>query len=679
MTKKLNTNSVKEAKKRQGKDPIKVNSPSDKKKSKPSTSKVNKTPAVKKKTTTHVVSNKDTVSGRKPKGPSPRCAREVKNFTCSVTLAPYFQTADVCRKDAIIMSTIPKRYVDENSDSYFIIINLWLAYLEEYSRRGRMCVQDRIMQVGLIPIIGDCVQLSDDLVHGREPIVPSYLRYLISDTQGLSLNVRLQILRFGKRFSPLCADLVEERSIAQFIQVENYNKVSQHIEYPQYIVMKVRYFVHQICGREQPVTLGMFSSGKYRDASRPLMGKVYAAQCTFPTIFPPEYCTPVSKWKNSDPCSRVIAVPKSYKAARIIAQEDSGRQFLCQGYRTLLSEKLSRGKYGKYSHLDDQSLNQQLAEKGSIDGSIATIDLSHASDSVTKSLVKELFPEWFCKAICGLVPDYVEYTYKGRQRRALLHMFATSGNALTFIVEDIVFLAIALAAEEVSRKLGNVPRMGSVSVYGDDIICPSYSYDTTVDFLEALGFSVNADKSFSGTENLYRESCGVECLNGEHVESRYFSRKPLSFSKDKIQSISALCDLQHRLIDVWSTNIFLKQLVLFLFPGMSAHAIGTECSDLWDDQDVPARVKYLIDGIESSRREGFYTLGIGKKILTSCDRIADPRWSAQEAYDLYRYMMFLFRGPRYEDELSSILKISTPDPSIDRVTYEYDTKYSIVF
>lgn len=88
---------------------------------------------------------------------------------------------------------------------------------------------------------------------------------------------------------------------------------------------------------------------------------------------------------------KVVSVPKTMKTSRIICVEPTAMQFAQQLTSARLIHCLRR--VGIYRHLNfhDQSLNQEAARIGSIDGSLATIDLSEASDRVSVKLVSVVF------------------------------------------------------------------------------------------------------------------------------------------------------------------------------------------------------------------------------------------------------------------------------------------------
>jgi len=100
----------------------------------------------------------------------------------------------------------------------------------------------------------------------------------------------------------------------------------------------------------------------------------------------PEHETPV----------RVIHVPKTMKVPRIIAIEPVTMQYMQQGLLDGITKGIRRSYIGRSTLFDDQSINARRALEGSKNGSIATLDLSEASDRVSfwlvESLVKPTFP-----------------------------------------------------------------------------------------------------------------------------------------------------------------------------------------------------------------------------------------------------------------------------------------------
>ncbi|UJQ85229.1 MAG: replicase [Perrunavirus faecadaptatum] len=211
------------------------------------------------------------------------------------------------------------------------------------------------------------------------------------------------------------------------------------------------------------------------------------------------------------PGNVVFTVPKSDDIDRAAAKEPDINMFLQKSCGEFIRRRLRTVGID----LNDQSRNQELARRGSIDGSLATLDLSSASDSVTWKLVLELLPiDWF-----RVLSDI-------RSERGLVdgewHEWATMstmGNGFTFELESLIFWALARSA---AYYFGTP---GVISVYGDDIIVPSKLAKPLMSLLGYCGFIVNPDKSF--WTGRFRESCGAHWFEGSEV-TPFYCRKPLA-------------------------------------------------------------------------------------------------------------------------------------------------------
>lgn len=207
------------------------------------------------------------------------------------------------------------------------------------------------------------------------------------------------------------------------------------------------------------------------------------------------------------PGNRITFVPKSATKARTIAIEPTMNGFIQHGLGKVLEKRLRRVGID----LHDQSKNQRMAQIGSADGSLATLDLSAASDSVSLELCKQLFPgDWF-DAICatrspeGTLPDGTRIEYS---------KVSSMGNGMTFGIETLIFWALISSVIELFSLSDR-----RFTVYGDDLIIPTDAVHPVTWVLEALGFSLNRDKSFwSGP---FRESCGKHYFRGDDVTPFY--------------------------------------------------------------------------------------------------------------------------------------------------------------
>jgi hypothetical protein len=217
--------------------------------------------------------------------------------------------------------------------------------------------------------------------------------------------------------------------------------------------------------------------------------------------------------------ARLGFVPKTSKTDRTICVEPSLNALGQKGIGTYMKNRL--GLFGV--NLRDQGVNQSLALAGSIDGSLATVDLSSASDTVSYALVMSLLPQGWFNLLDQFRSESVEYQGVTIE----LEKFSSMGNAYTFELESLIFYALALAVCDYLDLIGKpifdkhylLIRDWCVSVYGDDIIIPAGATELLYETLNWCGFEVNTEKSFS--TGFFRESCGTDWLFGFDVRPWY--------------------------------------------------------------------------------------------------------------------------------------------------------------
>jgi hypothetical protein len=207
------------------------------------------------------------------------------------------------------------------------------------------------------------------------------------------------------------------------------------------------------------------------------------------------------------PGNKVAFVPKTTVTHRSIAIEPLMNIYAQLGLGSVMRRKLKRVGID----LDDQTPNQRAAKVGSITDSLATIDLSSASDTVAKELVRLLLPQgWF--DVLDLTRSKIGF-YEGKWLR--YEKFSSMGNGYTFELETLIFWGLMTA---VCTELDIDT---SVLVYGDDIVVPVAAYSLAEEVLTWCGFTLNKQKSF--WQGPFRESCGKDYFNG--VEVRPFFQK----------------------------------------------------------------------------------------------------------------------------------------------------------
>jgi hypothetical protein len=197
-------------------------------------------------------------------------------------------------------------------------------------------------------------------------------------------------------------------------------------------------------------------------------------------------------------------VPKDSYTDRNIGKEPTANGFLQQGVHFFLRDVLLRVGID----LRSQKANQDLARCAAFAG-LATVDLSSASDTVSNGLVRFLLPPRWYNLLDSLRS---KYTRVGDQQ-VRLEKFSSMGNAFTFELETLIFLALS---RSICKELGLA---GRVSVYGDDIIIPAASKDLFLEVFAYCGFEVNESKSF--WDGSFFESCGKHYFHGVDVTPVY--------------------------------------------------------------------------------------------------------------------------------------------------------------
>jgi hypothetical protein len=274
---------------------------------------------------------------------------------------------------------------------------------------------------------------------------------------------------------------------------------------------------------------------------------------------------------------KVISVPKTMKTPRIIAMEPAHMQYMQQAIMESLVTELERRRLNDLSPnwisqmigFEHQEPNRLMARKASSDGSLATLDLSEASDRVSFLHVKNLLHRF---------PHLAEAVDATRSRTAdvdghgviPLAKYASMGSGLCFPIEAMVFLTIVFVAIE--RDLNRQIRWsdlrhfcGKVRVYGDDIIVPVEYTHTVIETLEAFGLKVNSNKSF--WTGKFRELCGGDYYDGTDVTPVKFRRK-FPASRRNAQEIISLIASRNQFYELglWQFARFLDTEIRKLIP-----------------------------------------------------------------------------------------------------------------
>lgn len=560
-------------------------------------------------------------------------------------------SAEIARIDAPFVSTETKSYVEANKYQYYVAINVWCNLTSEIDPKASDVLLDNIRAKGLISVIRICDSGALSLIRGEE--CDDFTLFLC---RNMTFSQALQVLRFLKRFSPLKADCVEKNGLANFVSLLNEVKMKSRREPNQWLIAQLRAVVHDICkgfSAEDLAVDGYFSSGAVQNTAKCIGAKMQAwnAPCFLDVMYPlSSRDTKVEPEFSESPRIRVakaVAVPKSYKVPRIIAEEESTRQWHLQAIRYRLEACIKANGYKEHIALENQCVNQCRAFLGSVEqDTFCTIDLSSASDRLQYSLFAACFPATVVDAVREWRSSYV--SVNGKTYPA--YMVATSGSAICFVVESIMFYAIARVASDMNGE-------GDMAyAYGDDIIVGAKSYATCCEMLEALGFVVNLDKSFCPPSH-YRESCGVEFIDGVETTAVYWPRKPITPSIEHVQS---LVKLHNRLYDYWGVHTFLKEAIRRLvgkkFTTSTTTRFVTDYpSDVWDPIQNIIPLKESYDGGDDHLCDGHMA------VHTKPDKSRRP-YSVPE---MYYYVMYLLHGPLFEDPLLELLGVSSPRRKVE--------------
>jgi len=267
---------------------------------------------------------------------------------------------------------------------------------------------------------------------------------------------------------------------------------------------------------------------------------------------------------------RVITVPKTLKTPRIIAIEPTCMQYTQQALLQMMVNEIERDDNSRnFIRFIDQTPNQELAKLGSSDQSLATLDLSEASDRVSNQHVRALlrYHSSLSRAVDACRSRKADVPGYGVKRLA---KFASMGSALCFPFEAMVFTTVVfLGIEKALNRPLTVKDFksfyGRVRVYGDDIIVPVEYVNSVVSELEAYGFRVNRNKSF--WTGKFRESCGKEYFDGHDVSiSRV--RQALPRQRGDVQEIVSTVSLRNRLYEAgyWRSARYLDSIIERLIP-----------------------------------------------------------------------------------------------------------------
>lgn len=358
-----------------------------------------------------------------------------------------------------------------------------------------------------------------------------FSKFVSSDTDPAEVRARRAIFKW------LCVERDNEATNDRLFLTPSEFQIMPRVSYGDFM-SKVQDIIVDIIGETAPVDalIGTFSGGastsRPRTASFPA-GKYLGKADVTPRCLDlfEELSSEMPGWlgdgtaisKNVVPGNVMFTVPKKTDIDRVACKEPDLNMFIQKGigsyFRTCLRHK--------GINLNDQSINRSFARSGSLTGELATFDLSSASDSVSSELVAQTLPVcWF--NLLDSVRSHVTII-DGEEHPN--HMFSSMGNGFTFELESLLFYSIVRSICFFSGV------RGVVSIYGDDIICPTGITDILPYVFGYLGFTVNSDKSF--VDGDIRESCGGHYQSGRDI-TPFYVKSPISTLVDLIDVANKL-------------------------------------------------------------------------------------------------------------------------------------------
>jgi DNA-directed RNA polymerase subunit F len=336
------------------------------------------------------------------------------------------------------------------------------------------------------------------LQHGGTTIFPlkEVLTTFLKERDPEALRILIQCLLFPSRVGSVDPNL-EEEAVNKWMEIDN--NLSSTFDKEVTSLLQQDFAKFRLSGiRLDQLKHG---NGAVADASKDIRDKYNVLGHDLLTDhfdshlgfgLPIERC-------SFDRAARLATVPKSASARRTITPEPTTCQYYQQGVGAYYRRWL-RGLYPRNVDFVNQERAHLLAWYGSIDGSVATIDMSSASDTISHDQMLSVLTTSDAR-LAYLVGRSREVRYK--QQRILKHGAFGMGSNYCFPAETHVFLAHDLVA---CRKSGAGVR--EVFTYGDDQCLPSLAVDCLFELLEKAGFKTNVEKSFYNPTGRFREACG---------------------------------------------------------------------------------------------------------------------------------------------------------------------------
>lgn len=239
------------------------------------------------------------------------------------------------------------------------------------------------------------------------------------------------------------------------------------------------------------------------------------------------------EWFSVVPGDKLFTVPKKFEEARCAMTQPDVNIWLTRGVGVTIRNRLSQAGLDIQKQ---QYKNKELACIGSGTGIFCTLDLTSASDSNCRAVLRSVLnPAWFAWLYSTASRKFTlptSYTATASAKAIDYEMMSSMGCGYTFELETALFYAIARAIVPASLSFKStkggqriVRDYSHIGVYGDDIIVPTAYAERVIEALSLFGFSVNVAKSHYQPGPGFRESCGGDYLYGVAVRPLYITSR----------------------------------------------------------------------------------------------------------------------------------------------------------
>jgi hypothetical protein len=200
--------------------------------------------------------------------------------------------------------------------------------------------------------------------------------------------------------------------------------------------------------------------------------------------------------------TRISEVPKTLKGNRLVSSEPSNFMFAQLALGDYIVNELHKKFRHNISLYSQEKHNELLHVPG-----YCSIDLSDASDHVSRRLVSKLMPSWksFLFSARSTFTEFPDGAI------VPLRTFAPMGSGVCFPI--LTAISAAILEYACSHHW---------HAYGDDWIVHKDDYDKVIDLAQRAGLKVNILKSCGTT--VYKESCGLELYNNYDITPLYIRR-----------------------------------------------------------------------------------------------------------------------------------------------------------